>query len=37
MMPTPAPAGTTVITCRGKLWMMSGIQLAGYPESCCIH
>jgi hypothetical protein len=37
MMPTPAPAGTTVMTCRGRFWMTSGIQFAGYPESCCIH
>ena len=27
--PTPAPAGTTVITCRGNAWMTSGIQFAG--------
>ena len=29
MMPTPAPAGTTVMTCCGSDWMTSGIQFAG--------
>ena len=29
MAPTPAPAGTTSITCFGSVLMMSGIQLAG--------
>ena len=27
--PTPAPAGTTAITCCGSAWMTSGIQFAG--------
>ena len=34
---TPAPAGTTVINCFGSMRITSGIQLAGYPESCCSH
>ena len=34
---TPAPAGTTLITCLGSSRITSGIQLAGYPESYCIH
>ena len=34
---TPAPAGTTLITCLGSVRMTSAIQLAGYPESYCIH
>ena len=34
---TPAPAGTTFNTCLGRSWIISGIQLAGYPESFCIH
>ena len=29
MMPMPAPAGTTVITCFGRPWITSGIQLDG--------
>ena len=34
---TPAPAGTTFITCLGRSCRTSGIQLDGYPESFCIH
>jgi len=37
MMPTPAPAGTTVMTCLGSDWMISGIQFDGYPDSLRIH
>jgi hypothetical protein len=29
MIPTPAPAGTTVMTCLGSDWMTPGIQFAG--------
>src|SRR5437764_718001 len=35
--PTPAPAGTTSMTCFGSSRTTSGIQLEGYPESYCIH
>ena len=34
---TPAPAGTTLITCLGSVRITSAIQLAGYPESCWSH
>ena len=29
MVPTPAPAGTMLMTCLGNARMMSGIQFAG--------
>ena len=34
---TPAPAGTRARFCLGSNLTMSSIQLAGYPESFCIH
>ncbi len=34
---TPAPAGTTLITCFGSTRSGSDIQFAGYPESFTIH